>query len=240
MVDQRQRQHAAGAIAGRAVDALVEPRIGVAIGHVDHLPVARARADEPHAERYADRLEAGRDFEHELAGRRVVQPHRSAFGVQDLLRRGDDLAQHRHQVERRGERARHAEDRLEVARRQAGAGGSVRSCGGNVAEAARAIALPHRSTREPANAPTWHSPGSRETHAQSPARPRCDRHGIDATRRWRRSEERRPNVGAVSPTVASFKPGSSWSTVYSPGSNRLTSRATCPSTICAIRSTLRW
>ena len=46
VVDQRQRQHAARAVAGAPVDVRIEARVGVAVGHVDDLAVARAGADE--------------------------------------------------------------------------------------------------------------------------------------------------------------------------------------------------
>jgi len=56
--------------------------------------------------------------QHQLVGLRLEEPHRPAFRAQHLLRRVDDLAQHRHQVERRREPARHPEDLLEILGRQ--------------------------------------------------------------------------------------------------------------------------
>ena len=42
----------------------------------------------------------------------VVQPDRAALGVEHLLGRGDDLAEHRREVERRRQRLGDVEDRL--------------------------------------------------------------------------------------------------------------------------------
>jgi hypothetical protein len=118
VVDQRQREHAARAVPGRTVHGRIEARIRVAVGHVDDPALARAGADQPRARPHAHRRDAGRDEQDELVGRRLEQPHRAAVRVQHLLRRVDDLAQHRRQVERRRERARDAEDRLEILRRE--------------------------------------------------------------------------------------------------------------------------
>ncbi len=61
VIDERQREHAARAVAGRAVDAGIEARIGVAVGNVDDAPIVRARADQAGARRHADRRDACRD-----------------------------------------------------------------------------------------------------------------------------------------------------------------------------------
>ena len=67
---------------------------------------------------HAHRLDAGRNLEHQFAARLVVQPYRAALGAEHLLRRRDHLSQHRHEVERRGERLGDVQDRFQVARRE--------------------------------------------------------------------------------------------------------------------------
>ena len=108
------REHAARPVAGGPVHVGIETPVRVTVGDVDDPAIVRARADDPGAGGNAHRRDAGRDLEHQLVRRGVVQPDRAAIGMQDLLRRVHHFGQHRHEVERRRELARDREDHLHV------------------------------------------------------------------------------------------------------------------------------
>ena len=114
VIDQGQREHAAGAIAGRAVDLRIEAFVGVAIRDVEDPAFTRARTEETDACRYAHRCDAGRDPQHHLVRGGVVEPHGPALRTEDVLGGFDDFRQHGHEVEGRGELARDGEDELDV------------------------------------------------------------------------------------------------------------------------------
>ena len=118
VVDQRQRQRAAGAVPGFAVDARVEPRVGVAVGHVDDFPAAGAGSDQPRRRGNPDGRGAGRHLQDQFIPGGVVEPDRAAIGREHLLRGGHHFREHRHQVERRRKRSRDIEDGLEIADRK--------------------------------------------------------------------------------------------------------------------------
>ena len=99
VVDQRQRQHATRVVAGRFIDARVETRIGITVRNIDDLPLSRASADKAGSRRHAHRLNAGRHFQDQFIGRRIVEPDRAAIRAQDLLGGSDDFSEHCHQVE---------------------------------------------------------------------------------------------------------------------------------------------
>ena len=114
VIDQGQREHAAGAIAGGAVDLGIEAFVGVAIRDVEDPAFTRARTDETGTCRNAHRCDAGRDPQHHLVRGGVVEPHGRALRTQDVLGGVDDFRQHGHEVEGCGELARHGEDELDV------------------------------------------------------------------------------------------------------------------------------
>ena len=125
VVQQRQRQAAARVEARTAVGRGVESRVGVAVGHVDELAVARAQADQPGTHRHAHGRDVSGDLQHHLVRGGVVQPHRAALGVQHLPGRGGHRGQHGQQLERRGQLARDLEQLLKAGRVES----AGRACG---------------------------------------------------------------------------------------------------------------
>ena len=138
MVDQRQREHAAGAIAGRAVDLGIEALVRVAIRNVEDPAFTRARPDETRTDRNAHWFDSGRDPQHHLVCSRVVEPHGPALRTEDVLGGLDDFRQHGHEVEGCGELARDGENELDVVQ---GKSVQVRAQGHGAAESNRAAAI---------------------------------------------------------------------------------------------------
>ena len=114
VIDERQREQAARAVAALAIDPRIEARIGVAVGHVDQLARARAGADDAGAGRHAHRRDVGRHAQHELVAVGFVEPYRGALGAEHLRRRIHHLDEHRREVVGRGELAGERENRLEI------------------------------------------------------------------------------------------------------------------------------
>ena len=81
MVDQRQRQTAAGVKSRQAIDIAIETRIGITVRHVDRHLVPGTRADQSNADRKSDVADVARHLQDELTIGFIVQPDRSALRV---------------------------------------------------------------------------------------------------------------------------------------------------------------
>ena len=89
--DDGHAQHAVGAVAGVAVDLLVEARVGVDVGQVDHLAVAEALAGQPGIGGKADAFggDAAGHAGIEFLGGGIIEKQRAAVGEQRGRRRHD-------------------------------------------------------------------------------------------------------------------------------------------------------
>jgi hypothetical protein len=109
VADQGDGQQATGVVAGLAIDVAVEAVVGVAVGHIDHLPVLRGLPGDAGARGEANFLFARGHLRVQLVVLRIVEEHGGTFGFEHLQGRRHHLFEQLLQLRGPAHLARHVQ-----------------------------------------------------------------------------------------------------------------------------------